>query len=157
MYNCLINFIEEHNILYIFQFGFRKSHSTSHAIISMVEKINNALDSGNILIGVFLDFKKAFDTVNHKILLDKLFRYGIRGKTLNWFKSYLTNRKQFVNFQGTESLTEYVIWGVPQGSILGPLLFIIYINDLPNVTNKLVPILFADDTTLLIEGSNQYT
>ena len=72
----------------------------------------------------------------------------------NVFKSYLTNRKQFVNFQGTESLTEYVTCGVPQGSILGPLLFIIYINDLPNVTNKLVPILFADDTTLLIEGSN---
>ena len=153
MYNCLINFIEEHNIIYKFQFGFRKSHSTSHAIISMVEQINNALDSGNI-IGVFLDLKKAFDTVNHKIILDKLFRYGIRGKSLNWFKSYLTNRKQFVNFQGTESLSEYVTCGVPQGSILGPLLFIIYINDLPNVTNKLVPILFADDTTLLIEGSN---
>ena len=154
MYNCLINFIEEHNILYKFQFGFRKSHSTSHAIISMVEKVNNALDSGNILIGVFLDLKKAFDTVNHTILLDKLFRYGVRGKTLNWFKSYLTNIKQFVNFQGTESLTEYVTCGVPQESILGPLLFIIYINDLPNVTNKLFPILFADDTTLLIEGSN---
>ena len=101
-----------------------------------------------------MDSKKTFDTVNHKILLDKLFRYGVRGKTLNWFKSYLTNRKQFVNFQGTESLTEYVTCGVPQGSILGPLLFIIYINDLPNVTNKLFPILFADDTTLLIEGSN---
>ena len=84
MYNCLISFIDEHNILYKFQFGFCKSHSTSHAIIYMVEKVNNALDSCNILIGVFLD------TVNHTTLLDQHFRYIIRGKTLNWFKSYLT-------------------------------------------------------------------
>ena len=92
--NCLIKCIGKHDILYKYQFGFRKSHSTSHAIISLVEIINNALDSGKILIGVFLDLKKAFDTVNHKILLYKLFIYGIRGNILKWFNSYLNERQQ---------------------------------------------------------------
>ena len=139
---------------YTYQFGFRKSHSTSHAIISLVEKINNALDSGKILIGVFLDLKKAFDTVNHKILLDKLFIYGIRGNILKWFKSYLNERQQYVNFQGTESQMKCVTCGVPQGSIIGPLLFILYINDMDNVSKNIFPILFADDTMVLIEGNN---
>ena len=150
MNNWLINFIDKHDILYKYQLGFRKSHSTSHAIISLVEKINNALDSGQILIGVFLDFKKAFDTVNHKILLVKLFIYGIRGNILKWFKSYLNQRQQYVNLQGTESQIKCV----PQGSIIGPLLFILYINDMTNVSNKIFPILFADDTTVFIEGNN---
>ena len=92
MYNHLISFLDKENILYKFQFGFRKSHSTNHAIISMVEKVNQALDTGKVLVGVFLNLKKAFDTVNHKILLDKLFKYGVRGNILNWFKSYLSNR-----------------------------------------------------------------
>ena len=89
MYNHLISFIDKENILYKFQFGFRKSHSTNHAIISMVEKVNQALDTGKVLVGVFLDLKKAFDTVDHKILVDKLFKYGVRGNIFNWFKSYL--------------------------------------------------------------------
>ena len=136
-----------------YQFGFRKSHSTSHAIISRIKK-NNALDSGKILIGVFLDLKKAFDTVNPKIILDKLFIYGIRGNILKWFKSYLNERQQYVTLQGTESQIKYVTYGVPQGSIIGPLLIILYINDMNNVSNKIFPILFADDTTVLIEGNN---
>ena len=130
MYNHLISFIDKEDILYKFQFGFRKSHSTNHAIISLVEKVNQALDSGKVLVGIFLDLKKTFNTVDHKILVDKLFKYGIRGNILNWFKSYLSNRKQYVNWQGSNSEIETVSCGVPQGSILGPLLFILYVNDL---------------------------
>ena len=89
MYNHLINFIDANKILYKYQFGFRKSHSTNHAIISLVEKVNNTMDSGKISIGVFLDLRKSFDTVDHCILLDKLYKYGIRGTPWNWFKSYL--------------------------------------------------------------------
>ena len=133
MNNCLIKYIDKHDILYKYQFGFRKSHSTSHAIISLVEKINNALDSVKILIGVFLELKKAFDTVNHKILLDKLFIYGFRGNILKLFKSYVNERQQYVNLQGTESQLTCLTYGVPQGSIIGPLLFILYINYMNNV------------------------
>ena len=152
--NCLIKCIDKHDILYKYQFGFRKSHSTSHAIISLVEKINNALDSGKILIRVFLDLKKAINTVNHKILLDKLFIYGIRGNILKWFKNYLNERQQYVNVQGTESQIKCVTCGVPQGSIIGPLLFTLYMNDMNNVSKNKFSILFADDTTVLIEGNN---
>ena len=120
----------------------------------MVEKVNQALDIGKVLVGVFQDLKKAFDTVDHKILLDKLFKYGVRGNILNWFKSYLSNRKQYVNWHGSNSEIETVSCGVPQGSILGPLLFILYVNDLSKVSNKFVSILFADDTTILFEGDN---
>ena len=105
------------------------------------------------MIGVFLDFKKAFDTVYHNIL-DKLFIYGIRGNILKWFKSYLNERQQYVNLPGTESQIKCVTCGVPQGSIIGPLLFILYINDMDNVSKNIFPILSADDTTVLIEGNN---
>ena len=96
MYNHVIDFLEHNNILYDFQFGFRKHHSTNHAIITMVEKVSNALDTGKIVVGVFLDLKKAFDTVNHDILLKNIYAYGIRGNIYDWFKSYFKNRKQFV-------------------------------------------------------------
>ena len=128
--------------------------STNHAIISLPGKVSNAMVSGKTSIGVFLDLRKAFDTVNHCILLDKLYKYGIRGTPWNWFKSYLENRKQYVCYSDTLSATMPITHGVPQGSILGPLLFILYINALANVSENLFSILFADDTTVLIEGTN---
>jgi len=141
-------------MLYKFQFGFRKQYSTNHAIISLVEKIRNALSSGNVIIGVFLDLKKAFDTVNHDILLKKLFAYGIRGNILKWFQSYLQNRKQYIYLNKIKSDTKSINCGVPQGSVLGPLLFILYINDLAGVSDRLFSILFADDTSVFAEGQS---
>ena len=131
--------------------GFRRQHSTNHAVITLVEKITNALDKGKVVVGCFLDLKKAFDTVNHRILISKLCKYGIRGHILQWFESYLKNRKQFVQIKNFKSQIKSPTCGVSQGSILGPLLFILYINDLANVSDVLFPILFADDTSVYIE------
>ena len=100
----------------------------------MLNEVTNALENGDDVIGVFIDFSKAFDTVDHNILYDKLFHYGIRDNALNWFKSYLTNREQYVTYNGVVSNRDTIRCGVPQGSILGPLLFLIYINDLFNVS-----------------------
>ena len=150
----IIDFLEENNLFYCNQFGFRKSHGTNHAIITLVEKVSKALDTGKFVIGVFLDLKKAFDTVNHDILMKKLEFYGIRGKVFNWLKSYLNNRKQYVHYNGCDSDKKTVTHGVPQGSILGPLLFILYINDFSRSSDLLFSILFADDTSVFIEGTN---
>ena len=122
--------------------------------IEITEKIKNTIDNGKYGCGIFIDLKKAFDTVNHKILLTKLEHYGIRGNLLNWFESYLSNRKQYVFYNGVSSDIASVTCGVPQGSVLGPLLFLIYINDLPNISSKLSFFLFADDTNIYYESSN---
>ena len=106
------------------------------------------------MIGVFLDLKKAFDTVDHKIILDKMHAYGIRGNILRWFRSYLTNRSQFVSYDDIQSTTQTITCGVPQGSILGPLLFIIYVNHICNVSELLFTVLYADDTTVVIHGKD---
>ena len=124
MYNRLYNFLTEHNILSMNQFGFRKKYSTFLALMDLVDNISKNIDDGNYSIGIFHDLSKAFDTIDHTILLDKLCRYGIRGITLNWFKHYLNDRKQFVSYNNITSVSMKVSCGVPQGSILGPLLFI---------------------------------
>ena len=131
-----------------------KFHGTNHAIITLVEKVSKAFDTGKFVIGVFLDLKKAFDTVNHDILMKKLECYGIRGKLFNWLKRYLENRHQYVHYNGYDSDKKVVTHGVPQGFILGPLLFILYINDFSRSSDLLFSILFADDTSVFIEGTN---
>ena len=128
--------------------GFRKNHSTSLALIDLYEKVSLALDRNEHAVGVFLDLSKAFDTVDQNILLDKLEHYGIRGVALDWVRSYLSNRLQFVQFNGQCSSPQTICCGVPQGSILGPLFFLLYINDLNNVSTVVELILFSDDTNL---------
>ena len=154
MYNRLIDFIEKHHLLYQFQFGFRKNHSTFMALVILLEKITEALDNLEFAICILIDFRKAFDTVEHNILLQKLYHYGIRGNALQWFNSYLSNRYQYVNYNNTSSDMKLITCGVLQGSILGPLLFLLYINDISSVSGILFSILFADDTTLFYSSKN---
>ena len=154
MYDRLVRFLNKYDLLYKYQFGFRYQHSTYMAMMILLDNITTALDNGDYAIGVFLDFQKAFDTVNHHILLEKLFNYGIRGVAHDWIRSYLNNRKQYVEYQNTSSEQKLIRCGVPQGSILGPLLFLIYINDLANTSELFLSILFADDSNLICTGPN---
>ena len=121
-------------------------------LLSFIDKVIQAIEKGEYTIGVFLDFSKAFDTVHHDILLDKLDHYGTRGCTLSWFKSYLSCSTQCVTYNGSESNRQMIKCGVPQGSILGPLLFLIYINDLCSVCKKNITVLFSDNINLFSSG-----
>ena len=150
IHSRIFAFLDSHNTFYKHQYGFRPKFSTNHTLINITESIRDALDKGNFACGVFVDFQKAFDTVNHSILLDKLSHYGVRGPTLAWFKSYISNRKQFVSVLGFDSKKLTMKHGVPQGSVLGPLLFLIYINDLHRSITHSTTYKFADDTNLLL-------
>ena len=123
-------------------------------MIVVLDKIINALDKGDFVLGVFLDFSKAFDTVNHNILLAKLDFYGIRGIANLCIIDYLSNRSQYVSYNGATSTHKHIKCGVPQGSILGPILFLSYINDLAHVSKELFFLMYADDTNVFLNGSN---
>ena len=149
VYKQVYDYMSKNNLLYKSQYGFRERHSTELAAMEVTDKISKDIDKKKLPLAVFLDFSKAFDTIDHQILLDKLAYYGIKSTALNWFKSYLRGRSQFVQYKDKTSCKSTITTGVPQGSILGPLLFIIYINDIAKVTNKFHFTIYADDTTLL--------
>ena len=154
MYNRMIEFAEQYNILYRCQFGFRKNYSMSHALIHLINRISSATDQRETTVSVFLDFSKAFDTLDHQILFTTLERYGIRDVALQWIKSYFSCRQQFVQISQTCSPMQTVKCGVPQGSILGPLFFILYIDDLPKTSKLTELLLFADYTSIFFSHSN---
>jgi retron-type reverse transcriptase len=149
--------LSSQNILYDRQFGFRKSHSTSHALNHSVTHIKKELEKKRYVLGIFIDLSKAFDTIDHEKLVYKLDHYGIRGNTKKLLKSYLSNRHQYTECLGEKSDNLEVEYGVPQGSVLGPLLFLVYINDIINcsaASKALEFVLFADDTNIFVSGKN---
>ena len=146
--------MDENKVLCDTQYGFRPGRSCEHALLNANNHILEALSKKQVALLLLIDFSKAFDVVEHSILLHKLQHYGVRGIAFKWIESYLNDRKQFVNINGTDSSQKPIEYGVPQGSVLGPLLFIIYINDLPNISKFAHFILYADDANIIVTGQN---
>ena len=151
IYNHLYTFLEKYGIFVLVSIWFRKGYSTEQAVLEITDSRKKAMDKKLVTCGIFLDFSKAFDTINHDILLSKLYRYGIRGNPLRWFENYLYNRNQVFKIGDTISSSQTIICGIPQGSTLGPLLFLLYINDLPNCSSKLSFRILADDINMFIK------
>ena len=147
----------KYKLIYDKQYGFRCNYSTTYALVSLTERIKSLLDSTNFVCGIFIDLEKAFDTVNHNILCDKLNYYGLRGNVNKLMKSYLENRKQYVSINGFNSHVNHISCGVPQGSSLGPLLFLIYIIDFRLCLNSTEAGHFADDTLIMYANRNMKT
>ena len=138
--------------LYVHQSGFRPKHSTETSLLNTTNQLCLNIDRGQCNLAVFNDLRKAFDTVNHDILLCKLYHYGVKSTELKWFKSYLSNRRQYCSISGHDSNFSHVTTGIPQGSSLGPLLFLVYVNDLPNAVHDSLTGMYADDTGLYSMG-----
>ena len=155
MHSRVLKFLDSNCSLFESQHGFRPGMSCEHALLNAQNSILHSLNNKQIAVLLLLDYSKAFDVLEHPILLKKLEHYGIRGHALNWFKSYLSNRQQYVTINGTDSCPRNITYGVPQGSILGPLLFVIYINDLPHISNLANFILYADDANIIITGNTE--
>ena len=148
IFKQLYDYFTDNNLFYQHQYGFRSGHSTEMAVLETIDRIYIEMDKYKTPLNMYLDLSKAFDTINYNILLEKLTYYGVSGMANNLIKSHLTSRKQYVDFQEAKSALLDIKTGFPQGSILGPLLFIIYINDVSSVSSLFVPITYADDTTL---------
>ena len=148
VYYHVYSYFNRNNFFYKLQFGFRKNYGINHAVNKLVETVTDAFEQKEF---VFLDLSKGFDTINYNILFSKLHYYGIRGCALNWFQSYLSNRLQQVEYRGNLSSPCYLSHGIPQGSILGPLLFFIYENDFQNCLQKGKALMFADDITIFFQ------
>ena len=152
MHIRLTKFLESNNSLHELQYGFRSGRSCEHALLMAQNNILTALSKKQISMLLLIDFSKAFDMISHETLLRKLSHYGIRGNAHNWLTSYLTNREQYVSINGCNSSKTILKYGVPQGSILAPLLFVIYVNDMPEINRLAKFILYADDANILITG-----